>query len=92
MQGYLSGRTGKIDSSDQSSDSSEFRPFLDSSSNENATDTDLPASEIESNVEKEVIFDEADCPKVEVVSEDGVPQRIVIHLQDGRLLELVCKY
>jgi len=29
----------------------------------------------ESTLETEVIFDEANCPKVEVVSEDNIPQK-----------------
>lgn len=46
----------------------------------------------ESTLETEVIFDEANCPKVEVVSEDNIPQKIVIHLEDGRLLTIGCQY
>ena len=42
--------------------------------------------------ESEVIYEEKDCPKVEVLSTDGVPAKIVIHLQDGKLLEINCLY
>jgi len=42
--------------------------------------------------ETEVILDEANCPKVEVVSQDNIPQKIVIHLEDGRLLTIGCQY
>ena len=40
----------------------------------------------------EVIFDEKDCPKVEVISVDSKPRQIVIHLPDGRLLKINCEY
>ena len=30
--------------------------------------------------------------KVEVVSEDGQPRKILIHIPDGRIVELGCEY
>lgn len=88
MQSYLSGRGGIKEDGDGSSHS-QFRPFLQNK-NTDQTDAvdDLSAKEFDS----EVIYDEANCPKVEVLSEDGVAQEIVIHLQDGRILKIQCQY
>ena len=41
---------------------------------------------------KSTIYAEDGCPKVEVVSEDGRPTTLVVHLPDGRLLEIDCIY
>ena len=89
MQGYLSGRTGNLDSSDHNEESN-FRPFLQNPDVEAADSNVAPIPE--SNLQSEVIYEEANCPKVEVLSEDGVPRKIVVHLQDGRLLEITCNY
>jgi hypothetical protein len=90
MQGYLSGRG--INSDSENGIKPSFRPFLE----KNTSDVQEMGSQLagnpESTLETEVIFDEANCPKVEVVSEDNIPQKIVIHLEDGRLLTIGCQY
>ena len=77
MQSYLSGRGGIKEDGDVSA-KSQFRPFLQSKDTEQ-TDTvdDLSGKDLES----EVIYDEANCPKVEVLSEEGIAQEILIHLR-----------
>jgi hypothetical protein len=90
MENYLSGR-GAGEDIDLTIGDSSFRPFLSQasqSSNESKTTEQVLASEGES----QVIFDEKDCPKVEVVSVDQKPRQIVIHLEDGRLLKINCEY
>ena len=46
----------------------------------------------ESDLESEIIYDQANCPKVEVLSENGVPQKILIHLEDEKILQIQCNY
>ena len=72
------------------SDSS-FRPFL-SQAPSGSNDSNLAEPNLASEGESQVIFDEKDCPKVEVVSVDQQPRQIVIHLEDGRLLKINCEY
>ena len=88
MQSYLSGRDGIKEDGDGSA-KSQFRPFLQSEDTDQ-TDTvdDLSGKDLDS----EVIYDEANCPKVEVLSEEGIAKEIVIHLQDGRILKIQCQY
>ena len=90
MQSYLTGRDADKSSNEDSIPS--FRPFLSVDSEQNSQNKPEQNDSADHNPSSEVIFEEADCPKVEVLSEDGVPQKIVIHLQDGRLLEIACKY
>lgn len=86
MESYLKGRGYKDDLKKDSS----FESLLDTSKKGSETP---PTDSAEVNPpQKEVIYEQENCPKVEVVSIDGKPISIVIHLQDGRLLEIDCVY
>jgi hypothetical protein len=86
MESYLKGRGYKDDLKKDST----FENLLDSSKK---PPENLPTDQGEANpAEKEVIYEEENCPKVEVISVDGKPNSIVIHLEDGRLLEIDCIY
>ena len=92
MQNYLSGR-GYDDGAKADAPSSSFRPFLEKNSIgggdvNSQNEINAKVNELDS----EIIYNEANCPKVEVLSEEGVPQKIIIHLEDGRLLEIECRY
>ena len=87
MESYLSSKGAGLSSPSDSS----FSSYLgndavgdESSSPEGVVD------EVKSKTE--VIYEEKDCPRVEVVSLDGNPQKILIHLLDGKLLEINCHY
>ena len=84
----MSGR-GHTSESDSSEDPG-FRSYLDDGSKQVAVPVD--ASDSQPDEQVEVVYDQADCPKVEVVSVEGKPRRIVIHLLDGKLLEISCEY
>jgi len=88
MESYLTGR-GNSSESDSAEDSG-FRSYL-SDQPKQAT-VPVNASDSDQDEQVEVVYQEADCPKVEVVSVEGKPQRIVIHLPDGKLLEISCEY
>ena len=40
----------------------------------------------------EIVFDQVDGPKVEVISEDGEVTKIVVHLASDKILEINCEY
>lgn len=88
MESYLTGR-GNSSESDSAEDPG-FRSYLSDQPKQVA----VPAHASDSNQDEqvEVVYEQADCPKVEVVSVEGKPQRIVIHLPDGKLLEISCEY
>ena len=88
MESYLAGR-GHTSGSDSTEDSG-FRSYLDDDPKQVGGAVD--ASDSPQDEQVEVIYDQADCPKVEVVSVEGKPRRIVIHLPDGKLLEISCEY
>jgi hypothetical protein len=72
-----------------SSEEEGFRSYLDDDPKQVISPADTDGKE---NEQVEVVYDEANCPKVEVVSSEGKPRRIVIHLPDGKLLEISCEY
>jgi len=86
MESYLKGRGYKDDLNKDSS----FESLLETSKKKPETSQVEPVEAIPA--QKEVIYEQENCPKVEVVSVDGKPTSIVIHLQDGRLLEIDCVY
>jgi hypothetical protein len=88
MENYLTGREGG-NNLDVSTKDSSFRSFLSEPTDSQTTSADLEP--VEEGI-SEVIFDEKDCPKVEVISVDSKPSQIVVHLEDGRLLKINCEY
>ena len=90
MENYLTGRGGKDDINFSDVDSS-FRPFLSHPTNDQV-EPNVDEVNLESEGSTEVIYNEQDCPKVEVISVDSKPKQIVIHLPDGRLLKINCEY
>jgi len=88
MENYLKGRGFKEeDSMDQN-----FQSFLEdkgAKSPQIQSDNNVP---IPKDTSKLTIYEEDGCPKVEVVSEDGRPTTLIVHLPDGRLLEIDCIY
>ena len=87
MESYLKGRGFKENS--KTLDTS-FTPY--GKSDQDAPSESSPPEVTPENLSSEVIFDEKDCPKVEVKSLDGKPSEIIIHLTDGRILCIECQY
>ena len=86
MDSYLKGRGFKeVESGD-----SNFQGFLEGQGSK--PDQEHANISEDRPKEKLVIYEEEGCPKVEVVSEEGRPTSLVIHLPDGRLLEIDCIY
>jgi len=75
MESYLKGRGFKEEPNGDSS----FKGLLDA---QNTPAEPIQPDKPDANLaQKEVIYEEEGCPKVEVVSEEGKPTTIVIHLQ-----------
>ena len=88
MESYLTGR-GNSSESDPTEDPG-FRSYLSDQPKQAAVPVN--ASDPNQDEQVEVVYEQAACPKVEVVSVEGKPQRIVIHLLDGKLLEISYEY
>ena len=89
MESYLTGRGDSTGNALPSSDEDEFRSYVEDAPKQVVSPAEQNISEDE---QVEVVYDEANCPKVEVVTSEGKPRRIVIHLPDGKLLEISCEY
>ncbi len=61
---------------------------------ENNSDQELPSAVPPSTVAGtgEIVFEQVDGPKVEVISEDGEVTKIVVHLAPDKILEINCEY
>ena len=89
MESYLTGRGDSSGDVLPGSEEEGFRSYLDDDPKQVISPAE---SDVQENEQVEVVYDEANCPKVEVVSSEGKPRRIVIHLPDGKLLEISCEY
>jgi len=89
MESYLTGRGDSSGGVLPASEEEGFRSYLDDDPKQVIPSAEPDGKE---NEQVEVVYDEANCPKVEVVSSEGKPRRIVIHLPDGKLLEISCEY
>ncbi len=93
MESYLSGRGFDPKETETSVSVPEFKSLS------SLLDLNKKASEIEhhsssDSVEaaSDIIYEEEGCPKVEVVSIDGVPRDIVITMPDSKILKISCEY
>ena len=91
MDNYLTGRN-KDSKTNLDGTISEFRSLTDMANNSSQLiqDQNNQANDVE--VERETVYSEGDSPVVEVLSVDGCPQEIIIHMNDGRLLKIACNY
>ena len=91
MDNYLTGRN-KDSKTNLDGTISEFRSLTDMANNsaQLIQDQNKEANEVE--VERETVYSEGDSPVVEVLSVDGCPQEIIIHMNDGRVLKIACNY
>jgi hypothetical protein len=89
MESYLTGRGDSSGNTLPSPEAQGFRSYLGDAPQQIMSPTEPEGRQDE---QVEVLYDEANCPKVEVVSSEGKPRRIVIQLPDGKLLEISCEY
>ena len=95
MENYLTGRGDSVNSALGDQGSSPFRSYLEQESdaepviNEAFEDSTPDPAAVG---DTQVLYEEEEGPKVEVVSVDGRPVQIVVRLESGRRLELNCEY
>ncbi len=91
MQSYLSGRGANIDNEKSEIVSSSFSSYLSDPGKQHLI---APSSETENKeeVEKELIHTDESGIKIEVVSVDGIPTNLLVHIPDGRVIDLSCEY
>lgn len=92
MDSYLSGRGFDTSRGDKDY-SSEFKSLgsLMDLAQKTVSPEDASVSN-ESETSTQVIYEEKDAPRVEVVSMDGVPREIIISMVDGKILRIACDY
>ena len=92
MDSYLSGRGFDANRGDKDY-SSEFKSLgsLMDLAKKTMSPEDSTVSN-ESETSTQVIYEEKNSPRVEVVSVDGVPSEIIISMLDGKILRIACDY
>lgn len=92
MDSYLSGRGFDTNRGDKDY-SSEFKSLgsLMDLAKKTVSPEDVSVSN-ESETSTQVIYEEKDSPRVEVVSVDGAPNEIIISMVDGKILRIACDY
>jgi len=87
MENYLKGRGGSIEKAADSG----FSSYLASDSSHKADST---STEKTTDLEQssEIIYQEEGAPKVEVLSVDGKPTKLLIHFENDKVLEIDCLY
>ena len=92
MDSYLSGRGFDANRGDKDY-SSEFKSLgsLMDLAKKTMSPEDSTVSN-ESETSTQVIYEEKNSPRVEVVSVDGVPSEIIITMLDGKILRIACDY
>ena len=92
MQSYLSGRGANIQPDDSEENTNSFGSYLSGTNKQqSAPQTTEPVPEGTDLVTETIHTDETGI-KVEVLSSDGVPSNILIHIPDGRVIDLNCEY
>ncbi len=92
MQNYLSGRGSSLDEGNLKENSPSFGSYLSDPSKQQVVPTQDISSEEAVDSKSEVLHQDESGIKVEVLSVDGTPTNILIHIPDGRIIDLGCEY
>jgi hypothetical protein len=92
MENYLSGRGSNLEGSNLNNHEDEFSPYLSGNNSADLNSSTDDDEELDKNKEKSLIHSDETGIKVEVVSVDGNPSNILIHIPDGRIIDLSCEY
>jgi hypothetical protein len=92
MQRYLSGRGTNAEDFVSDKAESSFSSYLGAANQLNSSSLPPNDAEPAGNIETEEIHADETGIKVEVVTEDGQPRKILVHIPDGRIVELGCEY
>ncbi len=89
MESYLSGRTPDADPP-TGNDSQPFRSYVQPSDDD--VSSHLPRTVPPGDETSQTLLDEPGGPKVEIVSVEGRVTRIVVHLENDKVLNVHCEY
>ena len=92
MESYLAGRGANIDGNDSSQESNSFGSYLSDPGRQHAAIASPEETVPDVDSLKETIHEDESGIKVEVVSVDGTPSKILIQIPDGRIIDLSCEY
>jgi hypothetical protein len=92
MRSYLSGRGSNAEDFVSDKASGAFSSYLGEPNQLNSSLASPIDDETVGNLSTEEIHVDETGIKVEVVSEDGQPRKILVHIPDGRIVELGCEY
>ena len=92
MQSYLSGRGSNMGVSDFEGTAGSFSSYLSNPDKQHSLVPPSETSQNDQDVEKEVIHEDESGIKIEVVSVDGIPTNLLVHIPDGRIIDLSCQY
>ena len=92
MRSYLSGRGSNAEGFVGDKTDGAFSSYLGEPNQKNSSIASPVDDETVGNLSTEEIHVDETGIKVEVVSEDGQPRKILVHIPDGRIIELGCEY
>ena len=92
MQSYLTGRGSSIENVVSVDGSNSFSSYLSDPSKQHNS---MPKSEViqnEVDSDTELVHEDESGIKIEVVSVEGVPTNLLVHIPDGRVIDIGCEY
>ena len=92
MQSYLSGRGANVENSESEQTDGSFSSYLSGPNKQQSNPPTNESSQSDVSSESEVIHTDESGIKIEVVSVDGVPKNLLVHIPDGRIIDLSCEY
>ena len=92
MQSYLSGRGADIKDADSEKTNGSFSSYLPAPNKQQAISPPSEMSPNHQDLDKAIIHEDESGIKIEVVSMDGIPTNLLVHIPDGRIIDLNCQY
>jgi hypothetical protein len=92
MHSYLSGRGSNIDNIDSEKAGDSFSSYLADPSKQHSSVPLPEETPSEADAQTDVIHTDETGIKIEVVSIDGTPSNLLVHIPDGRVIDIKCEY
>ena len=92
MQSYLSGRGANIQDEDSEKTAESFSSYLTDPSKKHTIAPNSELTQKNEDLEKKLVHEDESGIKIEVVSADGIPTNLLVHIPDGRIIDLSCQY
>jgi hypothetical protein len=92
MQSYLSGRGSSVENVESDDGSSSFSSYLGDPSKQHSANVASEVVQNDVDAETDVIHEDESGIKIEVISVDGSPTNLIVHIPDGRIIDINCVY